>query len=380
MILAAPKFVVLDSATLSKVSRDYWSSERPLAAKARSFINRLTDDGVHIVISLTHVFELLRHHDLTLVEDRIAFLRDLPLIAWPRPYRRIWFPAAITDVLCHELHAVVHRSARNWRDIVSDVRSDLWETATGAEMFVDDARLWSVIRIFALDQLQRQCLVASIARTDPDGISGTTIAKLEKMPLRPKEHLPRYINQFSQKMNAQILRHGDKRVPAPHVTNGFVKTTRKNVDAISKMGGGVTSNILKLFNVPPEITKPTMTVAALGELAIYASQLALISEKIEPRVTVTMKDIPSNTLPTYVFERNLRAQQQKADRVSGSDVGDGHLASLLLYADAVEVDKRTLELVARIRRGDSRLAALMGNSFRSAEYCQIPERLGKQAS
>ncbi len=114
MTLIIPRFVVLDSATLGKVSRDYWSPEQTLRDKARLFLARLVDQAVHITVTFTHVCELLRHNDESVVRERLAFLRALPLIAWLRPYDRNWFPGDIPDLLRKELHAAVHDGKRDW--------------------------------------------------------------------------------------------------------------------------------------------------------------------------------------------------------------------------------------------------------------------------
>lgn len=66
--------------------------------------------------------------------------------------------------------------------------------------------------------------------------------------------------------------------------------------------------------------------------------------------------------------------QRKAERVSGSDLGDGHIAMLTFYADAVEVDKRTREFLSQVRRADPTLGSLMCTFFSSSDYAEIPNR------
>src|SRR5438477_7954938 len=131
MHLARPQFIVLDSATLGKASRDYWNPDKMLRVKARTFVARLRERGVYVTFTLTHVLEVLRHQDESVVRDRLAFLRQLPFIAWLRPYDRHWFPGGMPDLLRRELHAVVHDGKCDRRAIVEHVRMDLWETGLG---------------------------------------------------------------------------------------------------------------------------------------------------------------------------------------------------------------------------------------------------------
>lgn len=108
MPLIHPRFILLDTATLANMSRDFWSEQEKLRCKSRDVISRLRDEAWYITFTLAHVQELLSHEDDSVVRGRIAFLRQLPFIAWLRPYDRNWFPGGIPDLLRRELHCVVH--------------------------------------------------------------------------------------------------------------------------------------------------------------------------------------------------------------------------------------------------------------------------------
>jgi hypothetical protein len=345
------------------------------AARATAVIARMKDEGIYVGLAFTHVAELIRHHDSQLARDRLVFLRSLPMIAWVRPYDRNWFPGAIPDVLCRELHAVVHGSAKDWRDIVTTVRDDLWETGTGADLFLENDRLWAAIRSEAQHQHEREKYIASIARTDPGQLTHLKLSELAKMTQRPALEQPAYMRRFVREMTEQLQLHGDLRLPSVAAATAFAGGTVKNCTEIRQMGGDPVYDVIKRAGIPLEFVNPNMTLAEIGELGVYVRQLKIVSDKLRPFVSVTIRDVPPRTLPTYAFERKIRSLQQKADRVSGSDLGDGQLASLLFYADAVEVDKRTLDIVSRIQRADSRFATLMGKCFRSSDYAQVPQRI-----
>ena len=85
-ILIKPKMVSLDSSTLGKISKDFWHNDSGRARRARDFIDTAVSNSIYIVLSLTHLTELLRHANDTEVANRIRFLQRLPLVAWPRRY------------------------------------------------------------------------------------------------------------------------------------------------------------------------------------------------------------------------------------------------------------------------------------------------------
>jgi hypothetical protein len=215
MYLVRPQFVVLDSATLGKASRDYWNCDRMLRTKARTFVARLQERGVYITVTFTHILELLRYQDESVVRDRLAFLRQLPLIAWLRPYERNWFPGGVLDLLQRELHAVVHDAKRDWRAIVDHVRASLWETGLGYELFVDGDGLWSALRLEAQHQQGRQQYVASVIRTDPGNIGDLTVGEAKRLTKRPKAERTAYARRFAATMKVQLEQHGDHRLDDP---------------------------------------------------------------------------------------------------------------------------------------------------------------------
>lgn len=377
-MIAIPTIAVLDTATLANLSRDYWSAEAGTRDKARSFMAWLRASGVLVAFTLSHVIEVLGHGREKLVRDRLSFLANLPLLAWLRPYSRTWFPGSAADLSVRELHAVLHRSARTWAEIISAVRPDLWETGTGSEMFVQDEELWS--RLIAESQYTRarDQYIASVARADVARISQVTLAEAFRLPRRPKEQVGNYFRRFAAEMQRQFERHGDRRLQSPEqAARHFALDTFQRVRAYEKMGGDPAERILEATGVPAEILSPEMTIGELGALAVYAEQLRILSKGLQPQVQVTMKDVPPDVLPSCALERRISAIQRKAERVSGSDLGDGHISTLLFYADYVQVDKRTKEYLNQLRRREPEMAALMGRVIPDCDYSQLPSLLGK---
>jgi hypothetical protein len=371
-----PKMVALDSATLGRVSRDYWSQDASLRDKARSFITGLRRLGVFVTFTGHHVMEVLQHGDEEVFRQRLKFLRNIPLIAWLRPYERNWFPGGVADLFLHEIDAVVHGSARKWREIVDEVRADLWETGTGSEMFVEDEKSWTIVRQGFNRLHEKQKYVASMGRADAAQCKDVKISEALALPLRPKGEREAYMHWFTQELERQLDQHGDKRFNYSHeAAVDFAAATLEDITVIDGMDGNLIQRLAECAAVPYECVSPQMTIEELGELGVYASRLKTFSMYLRPPRSLTISDIPPNTLPSYVLERRLVSVQRRAERVSGSDFGDSCIAPLVLYADAIEVDKRTHEFLRQMRRDEPELAPLMKRVFPSSDYSQIPEFL-----
>jgi hypothetical protein len=370
-----PKIVVLDSSTIGRVSKDYWSTEKSDRDKAHVFLERMKELGIFIAFTWTHVSEIIRHGNVQVVRDRRKFLHNLPLIAWVRPYSNHWFPGSFVDVLLRELHAVVYGSAGTFTEIVEEVRPKLWETGVGSEMFVDSDNFWSEIRFHSEFARERDKYVASVARTDPGQMKNIRLADVSKLPFRPKEEREAYAGQFMREIQEQIDQHGDKcfgyaREAAFDLANDALLRTQcyvKNDEESHR-------ELLKSLGVPPEFVSPEMTISEIGALGVYAKKLSILASNLYPSIDLTMKEVPPDTLPSIVLDRELTEIQRKALRVSGSDLGDSSIVPLVLYSDGVEVDKRTYEFLSQIKYDGLSHDTIMRKFFRSSDYSQIPER------
>lgn len=378
MAIFRPRIIALDSSTLNEVSRGYWSNERSQRDKARLFITQLSDLGVYIAFTLTHVSELLR---VKSAKDRLTFLASLPMIAWLRPSSGDWFCGSVADLLCRELDAVLHGNQRDWQGIVTAVRPNLWETGVGSDLFDTNDRLWSAMKLVAHHQHKTEKYVASMTRTDPGRLSDLKLRDVMKLPIRGKEHRGAYMRQFVADLRAQLEGHGDKRFEdASGAASEFAKNTLERLAEWDKKGHIPIDCLADLIGLPPECIDLDMTLAQLGALAAYAEQLRIIANKINASPHLTVREVPLDTLPSHALERRLTAIQMKAPRVSGSDLGDGCIAPLLFYADVVQVDKRTHEYINQIARREPRLASLMNKCLPSMAYADIPGELERRGS
>jgi len=373
MTLARPQFVVLDSATLGNVSRDYWAAETSSRDKARAFLARLQDLGVFVTFTYTHIIELFAHGNEQVVRERLKFLRTLPLIAWVRPYDDSWFPGGIVDLLCRELHAVVHGGARSWDEVVDTVRPGLWQTGVGSEMFVDNDQFWSTIKSVCDHHHERQKYVASVARTDPGHMMNIKLGDACRLPIRPKEDRQAYLHSFAGEMRQELESHGDKRfVWAREAAIAFAMQMHQDIEKIEESGGEPRQRILEFYGIPAECVSAELTIGEVGELGVYSERLKILSRALRPPANVTMRDVPPETLPSYVLEQRLRSIQRTAQRASGSDLGDSDMAPLVFYASGVQVDRRTDEFLNQVLRNEPELVPLIGRLFRCSDYSQVP--------
>ena len=379
MAILTPKFVALDSATLNKIAADHFSGEERLRTKAQSLVRQLAGGDVYITLTFTHLCELFSHKDRSKVDDRIRWLRGLPFIAWVRPYDGSWFPGGMTDIILRELHAIVHDGAIDWATVIGNVQPTLLETGVGSEMFVDRPELWELISQIGRRLEKNQQYIASVARAEDSDVGKTKLKHIMPIPPAPQTEASknRQLEKLAEGIESKLVKHGDERLPPKAAADAFVNDPSLDIAKVDAIGGELGQAIMDFFGVPKELVSQKMTVEQVVELATHAKQLEIACKKLRPPASRKLTDIPPGSIPSFTIQRALTLEQNKADHVSGSDLGDQSLIPLAFYLDALEVDKRTHDHVRKIRQRDAKIAAHLRHVFRSPDYSSIPATLAK---
>lgn len=375
-MIVQPKYISLDTATLGRLAKDFWSEHEQSRIASRQFIDELTEMNVCIILSFTHLRELFRHERDEIVRDRFAFLARLPLIAWPRPYDKSWFTGAMTDIGAAELHSFVHDGVRGLAAIRDKVRECFWETGVGSDMFVADNEVWEPFIQQCRESLEKDRYVVSFSRTDPSGVNDRTLAEIKQEILVAPTDLDQRARRLAGDLAKQVRLSGDKNIKDvdQHAAD-FALQTRNRVRSMLDSGDDLTLQVCKRFGVPECLAKDSMTIGELGELGTLTEKLKVLGRNLRPPVEVNLLDVPPESLPMLTFDRTLHQIQQSAERVAGSDLGDASLACLSMYADATEVDKRTAEYLNRIRRSGSPISDLIGPVFKTTEPVMLLPRI-----
>ncbi len=376
-MLARPRFIVLDTATLGRLAKDTWSGDTSARENALTFVKGLADLGCSIVVELTHLIELLRHKNPAVVDDRMRFLRSLPLIAWPRPYDRHWFVGSCSlDIGAREIERFLEGTNQSFADILEAVRVDLWETGVGNDMFPDRPEFWSELVSNFQGSEQQDRYIASFAKPGAHDVGSRRVGDAKLAPPIPEREIPLRAARLAEQLTDHVEESGDKRLENVRgEAVGFAGETSERIRAILASGGDIAEWVCREHGIPRSLVDDDMSVSELGDLAVESNQLRILARRLDPLLHVDLTVVPPGSLPTLSMNRELTAIQQKASRVSGSDLGDGHLAALCLYADVTEVDRRTAEYLGQIQRNHSKLGAVMRSFVRSSEYPTLLERI-----
>jgi hypothetical protein len=378
MKICTPKFVALDNAILAAIARDSCCNLTTKRTKAKDLVAELLDAGVYITFSTPHLLEFVGHADTPLVLRRAAWLRTLPLVAAPRPYSGGEM-GGLLDIMLHEAHAVVHGGAQTWGQIIDAVRPTIWRTSTGLNAFPDDPDYLMWLQKAAQRHLEQEQYVASAARVDAGDLYhrrlGDLTPKAELPELTPDDQAA-YFDRFASDLEGRFGRNGDERISTRVAAEGLARIAANVTDVARAIGGDPYQAVYKAFGVPSQLLGDQTPMSELCEIAVYVAHLRTLSEYLRPSVELNVLDLPLDTLPSATLNRALLREQHNADRVSGSDLGDGHIAPLAFYLDATFVDKRTDDHLRKIRARNAMVNQHLRHVLRNAsDYSNIPSAL-----
>jgi hypothetical protein len=371
--LSMHKIVILDNATLGRLSRDFCSRAVASQAKAVEFIQRLKLGGIYVGLTTTGLMELFAHADEKVVRGRYELLEQLPCVAWIRPYDGSWFVGDFTHVLLRELHEAVHGVRRPPHEVIDIVRENVWETGTGSDMFGDmqQRQVWEFFQRHTQPMQRRQVQVASLVRSEPTGIEKIRLRDLDASHFEFGEGCQAAIDKLIPLRAKEIRDHGDEKISGSELlaSRQFYQSLTPMLRKFS--GGNLIDSVCNEHSIPRTLVTDSMTVDELTTLVKFSLQIKSFGMRLKPPTALTLSDVEISQLPIMKFEHRISEAQRKADRYRGSDFSDSRQAALSLYADAVEVDRRTYNYVRQISRNDPLLSLTASRIIKSTEYSKL---------
>lgn len=370
-----PRLLALDSATLGKLAADYFHPSDHRRETAREFLSALDRQGLILSVSFEHLVELLRHQNDDTVIQRLKFLQSLEMLAWVKSSQKTFLPGNCLDIDLLEVRCVIDRQVRDHQLVVDSVRQTLWQVGRGIDLIGHVDSFWDVMREAARWLGHDSKETASIARSDSGSMRNRKLREIDGQPLKSLRQYQQAVNSLAVDMTTQLTRHGDKQLSdADAVTRDFYEDVQSDIDKMSSESGDALTAILTFFGMSREDISLDMTVSEVSDLWHFRQYLKLLQRRNNGGPPFGQKDILPEQLPSWTFRNQLTLAQNMADRVEGSNLIDARLAGLGLYADAVEVDKRTAEYLTQLRRRHS-IGNLLNLTFRCSGYTGVIEAI-----
>lgn len=375
--LASPRLIVLDSAHMAGLVLDLSGTSRERRRAAHRFMPELIESGWLPILCWHHLEELLQHGDDQLVDARLRYLWNWPLLAWVRPAEPAAGPGSIVDILGHEAAAALANPGSGAERVRDFARSALIQVGSGREAIPEAFKDWRVLRAALAAHRENARRVAAISRWRASSIDHTRISDWIGRPARNHAEAARTLQTLRDNLEGEIATRGDKRIADPSaMASGFMAEVVR--DGLSVVGTSHPSPAIQLLvnaGLDPEDIDPSATFAETMDMLTFQKRLRTAADAHRLPWPALKRTVSAQQLPVSVIEAGMRSYAHDQPERKGSELNDTHLLCLAPYADITFVDKRTLESARRARSKLPIFDQLVGRIAKARGYAEIATEL-----
>lgn len=328
--------------------------------------SRLIEQGRIPLLTWHHLEELLGGEDDTAARARIAFLQDLPLIAYLRLPKDDVGIASIAQVLAAEVIA----ASEGHSDLIAirdRARTLLLRTGSGAQAIGEEAWVWEAVRPVLHARRDKIDMVAALGplRTFDES---KTIGELSKLKVNsPDAMRAQLVRTHAQALEEATLSTGGDVIRARIMADNFVARVAAGMPPPGTTVRDLLVSALVGQGVDEDEVRDDCILADLSRLGVFRSQLRVVASETG-RSFQALKSVPMEILPSWVIGEALKTHGQARVLRPGSDLNDGYLGVLAAYCAVLYVDKRTAEDFRRAKQKEARLAGLIGEIAKAADF------------
>jgi len=367
--LIVPRYLCLDTSTIGKLAKAAASDHAKSSNLAIQIRQEIQNRGWLLVFTLEHLLEIAQHDDIGVVNQRLAYLREFEMLASIRSFDGSSRPGSFLDVDSFEIAAVTESTEKlSLSEIVKRVRDQIFVVKASKELLGGTQDEIELLCDNARPLRDKSQVVTSISRTDPAAVKQVKLKDVVDFEIQDGVSRRATVGDEAIKMTTELTETGDHRLTNhEEISQRFYLGVLKLLGGLEgevqiKNGNDLIERLREKFDLPKELISLEMTVGELSSLINFSLNLRIYSRCHGRKLT--LRDVTPEELPSWSFRQKLEECQQRAVRVEGNNSIDRKLAVMALYADACEVDKRTLEYISQIRRKWSGPAPSASNVFR----------------
>jgi hypothetical protein len=357
--LIVPTIVALDSSQLGEIARDTSSEDEAHRDRAKAFLHGLETGNSVLLLCFHHIQELLSHDNSATVENRVEFLKTLPLVATLRPLIEGYPIGSIIDLQAAEIRAAYRNSQADAKSIRDEVALKAFNFESGAEALRPFLESWHELKIAFAEQGIRRRKIVAISRSSFADISTRKVSDLFGRGAESKPRMAQRFDEFHSSLAHDIRERGDRRIgDAEQVATEFLnRLWQLATQAASAPEPAF--EILRAAGVCPSEVGPNATVAEVCRLVQFRQKLRILNEDLRLPWAELKKTVTEDKLPSAIIQAAVAVNRPDTHEWKGSDMTDDYLACLSAYADETYVDKRTYEALRRARTKSNQLQGLL---------------------
>jgi len=375
MMIKTARYVALDTSHLNSLATDKFSDDSALRARAQSFEQRLLESNSVLLLCWHHLEEMLRHGDDSLVENRVAYIRSIPYLAWVRVVDGSSSLGSVVDVMAREAFAAFNAPSSTVNEVRVAAATEMFKFGSGEDL-MEPLLEWLplMVKLFRNGE-QHTKAVAAIAHSSPNPVNDLKIVDVLAMRAPSETERETRLRALEAMLSAEIRQRGDSKLRTPEaVASDHVQQAREALRvayACSADGASVALTILMQQGISEEDISASMTVGEAGDLASFRSHLKVSTDRLGMDWIAVKSRVSREQLPSWQIQHALTRYRQDIPERAGSEIADRYLACLAPYASETYVDKRTLENFNRAKLKVPALSGIVNSIKKKSTYSLI---------
>jgi hypothetical protein len=343
MSIIAPKFVMLDTATLGHVAAE------PTAPFSKELFAILRTGEWFPYLTWHHLEELISHGNDDVFSSRVAFLSRLPHVAYlhldgHEPTEPYW--ASAVDLRAYETRFLATHPGAAHQDVIDAVWPSIRGGFVSGEQFVEANRQWWDVyrRDYAEARQLRKEQVANLTHFSPTD---------SKEPIPPEgQHETFLSNEASASLRkrmaanlaANITQSGHlRRLNATALADDFAAAVFDMSSQLRSAGPCITDAWLHQIGVSRDRLPPSPTVEDVRYEVGFLQQMRVITDSFSASEAQSAVRLRKDQIPSWVVWEQVDRRMKQLPRAEIGNVNDKHIVGFGLYVDVLNVDKRVAE-------------------------------------
>ncbi len=362
------RHVLLDTSILANIARDMFGSVLAGREKAKRCWTYLQEQGWLPVLVCEQIIELLAHHNDDVVDTRIRLLTELPLFASPCGGAERGPVAIAANILSLEAEAIITKSLTDAQSVREEVRPRLFSSFDGLTLQKWISRDLAQLKERAREHSMESRELASLGRIRYADGNTNICSKSRQGDIDLSSHEAWIRKQTLRELHE----HGDRRLNNHNqIASEWSERIRDGLEGVVAQEDPHEA-LLQSFGIPPESVQSDTSLDEVGELAIYANNLRIVSDCLGLTHPLTIRDVPPELCPSWILRRGIASISRRAQHVAGSDILDSFLMALLPYADVVVADKRTVAYCQQFLSKSPELTEVVNSVVKVGDYADLP--------
>jgi hypothetical protein len=345
MSIIAPKFVMLDTATLGNVAAE------PTALLPKELLSILRAGDWLPYLTWHHLEELISHESEDVFHCRVDLLSRLPHVAYlqlnghqpSQPYG-----GSVVDLREYEIAFLSAYPSAAHQDVIDAVWPSIRGGFVSGEQFVRaNFDWWQLYRLrYAEPRRLHKEQVANLTHFSPTDL---------KEPLPPEGQHETFLSdeasaslreRMAATQTASITKSGDVRHLNPSaLAEDFAAEVFNMSSQLRSAGPCFTDAWLHQAGVSRDRLPPSPTVEDVGYEVLFLQQMRVITAGFSVSQAQLAARLRKEQIPSWLVWEQVDRRMKQLPRAEIGNVNDKHIVGFGLYVDVLNADKRVAEFL-----------------------------------